>query len=255
MLRNAKSLIWASVLVAVCLAGCARTSPIDRRLERAALLLRDHKVNRARAEIDAAIAADPARTDTYLTAMVLYGSRKLHRDRARSAEQLLARARVSGLDRRMTPFEQGEVSADLGSAYWELREMAKAEKALREGVSLAPRSPVTLNALGYFYADEGMKLKEAEGLIRRALAAAPQDGMIIDSLGWVQYKRGDYPAAVETLREAVRLSPNEPEIRYHLAAAYAKRGLRAEASVEARKSLALNPDMPEARALLKALSR
>jgi len=246
-------LAFLVLLAAAALAGCGGGNPIERRLARADELLSKHNVARARAEIDIAIAADPRRSDTYLAALALYSRRKLHQDEARIAEEFLSRARSSKLDRQLTDDEKAMLCVELGFAYWELRDLPRAERALEEGLGYAPRSPRTLNALGYFYADEGIKLSKAEKLTREAVALAPESGDIIDSLGWVQYKRGNYPAALKTLREAVRIAPNEPELRYHLAATYAKLGRKAEARIEVTKSLLLDRHDPKALALRRLL--
>src|SRR5262249_59114846 len=70
----------------------------------------------------------------------------------------------------------------------------------------------------------GVKLDEAEQLIRRALQLEPNDGFYIDSLGWVYFKRGDYPRAIEYLERAAELAGEDPTIVEHLGDAYHKTG-------------------------------
>ena len=66
-------------------------------------------------------------------------------------------------------------------------------------------------------------------MIEKAVAAAPNDGYIVDSLGWAFYRLGRYEEAVEALERAVQLRPNDPEINDHLGDAYWRTGRRLEA--------------------------
>src|SRR5207247_1682915 len=81
-----------------------------------------------------------------------------------------------------------------------------------------------LNYLGYTYAEMGVRLDEAEKLIRRALEIEPDDGFYVDSLGWVYYQRGDYRRAVEHLERAVELAGDDPTVAEHLGDAYSRAG-------------------------------
>jgi tetratricopeptide (TPR) repeat protein len=85
-----------------------------------------------------------------------------------------------------------------------------------------PNHAEALNYLGYTYAEQGVKLDEAESLIKRALVQKPNDGYITDSLGWVYYKKGLYIKAIELLEEAARLADDDPTILEHLGDAYLK---------------------------------
>ena len=79
-----------------------------------------------------------------------------------------------------------------------------------------------LNYLGYSYADKGILLDEALSLIQKAYDLKPDDGYIVDSLGWVHYQRGDYDKAVEYLEKAAELTSFESIISDHLGDAYQK---------------------------------
>jgi tetratricopeptide (TPR) repeat protein len=78
-----------------------------------------------------------------------------------------------------------------------------------------PESPTTLNALGYTLADYTDRYSDAEKFIRKALGYDPQSPAIIDSLGWVLYKRGKYEDALEQLEIAYNRFP-DPEVAAHL---------------------------------------
>jgi tetratricopeptide (TPR) repeat protein len=95
----------------------------------------------------------------------------------------------------------------------------KMEKVLE----LQPDHADALNFIGYTWADKNVRLREALAYIQKAVALKPDNGYIVDSLGWVYYRLGDYPRAVEELERALGLAPEDPHIYDHLGDAY--RGL------------------------------
>ena len=100
---------------------------------------------------------------------------------------------------------------------------------MQRAIELNPDNAPALNYLGYTYAEQGVRLDEAETLIRRALAISPHDGFYVDSLGWVYYQRGDYDKAIEYLERAVALAADDPTIAEHLGDAYKKAGRTSDA--------------------------
>ncbi|MGB0866285.1 MAG: tetratricopeptide repeat protein [Granulosicoccaceae bacterium] len=91
-----------------------------------------------------------------------------------------------------------------------------------------PNNAHAMNALGYSLAERGERLEEAKQLIERAYQIKPDDPAIIDSMGWVHFKLGDYPAAIEHLRRAYELM-RDPEIAAHLGEVLWLAGEREEA--------------------------
>jgi len=89
------------------------------------------------------------------------------------------------------------------------------ETDLRHLVQLRPDYAHAYNALGYTFADRNIRLKEAYELIDKALQLAPDDGFILDSMGWVQYRMGNLTAARDYLKRAYRLKP-EADVAAHL---------------------------------------
>ena len=116
-----------------------------------------------------------------------------------------------------------------GMSYERNNEWPKAEADFKRALELNPDQPQVLNYLGYSWVDQGMNLEPALEMIEKAVAAAPNDGYIIDSLGWAFYRLGRYEEAVVELERAVRLLPNDPEINDHLGDAYWKAGRKLEA--------------------------
>jgi Flp pilus assembly protein TadD len=109
---------------------------------------------------------------------------------------------------------------------------------MRRVIALDPRNANALNYLGYTYADLGRDLDEAERLIVAALKIKPDDGYITDSLGWVYYKKGDYPRALKHLKRASELVPDDPVIMEHVGDAYLKLNDRANALTYYQKAMA-----------------
>jgi Flp pilus assembly protein TadD len=116
-----------------------------------------------------------------------------------------------------------------------------AENDLKRALILQPEEPELLNYLGYTWIDRGERLDEALDMVRRASAANPHSGAMVDSLGWAHYRLGDYEEAVEKLERAAELEPADPEINHHLGDAYWRVGRRIEAQFQWRKVLTLEP--------------
>ena len=89
------------------------------------------------------------------------------------------------------------------------------ETRLRHLLKLHPDHPHALNALGYSYAERNIRLDEAAALLTQAIALAPEDAYIMDSVGWLQYRQGKLAEALTTLQNAYRLKA-DPEIAAHL---------------------------------------
>jgi len=102
------------------------------------------------------------------------------------------------------------------------------ERNLRRVVELQPDHAHAYNALGYTFADRNVRLPEARKLIEKALELAPQDGYIIDSLGWVLFRMGQTGEAVVQLRRAFEMRP-EAEVGAHLGEVLWADGKRDEA--------------------------
>jgi len=119
---------------------------------------------------------------------------------------------------------------------------SEAEKDLLRALEIQPDQPDVLNYLGYSWADRGERLPEALKMLQKASTAKPNQGAIIDSLGWVHYKMGDYAKSVELLEKAAELSPADVEVNDHLGDAYAKMGRDLEAQYQWQRVLTLQPD-------------
>ena len=129
-----------------------------------------------------------------------------------------------------------------GIAYERTKQWPEAEKDFLYALELEPEQPFVLNYLGYSWVDMGMHLDRAKGMLYRAVELRPDDGFIVDSLGWVHYRLGEYAAAVEQLERAVELEPGDPVINDHLGDAYWRVGRHREARYQWRRALTLEPE-------------
>lgn len=119
--------------------------------------------------------------------------------------------------------------------------VADAERDLRAYLKLKPKSAQGLNALGYILANRTSRIREARELVSRALKLDPDNPMILDSMGWVEYRSGKLEAALRYLQRAHHLMP-DPEIAAHLGEVLWKMGREAEARELWAHSLEANPD-------------
>lgn len=133
-----------------------------------------------------------------------------------------------------------------GTSYERLKNWPAAEIDLKKALELFPDQPLVLNYLGYSWIDQGINLDEGMRLIERAVAVKPDDGYIVDSLGWAHFKRGNYAEAVRYLERAVELRPDDPVLNDHLGDALWKVGREREARFQWDQSLTLKPEPEEA---------
>ncbi len=140
---------------------------------------------------------------------------------------------------------------DRGIAYEQSNEWPRAEADFRTALRLAPGQAVVLNYLGYSWADRGEHLSDARHMIESAVSQRPDDGAVVDSLGWVMLRQGDVEDAVRTLERATELEPEDATINGHLGDAYWAAGRKMEATYQWRRALTLNP-LPADAARLEA---
>ncbi|HVY50769.1 MAG TPA: tetratricopeptide repeat protein [Devosia sp.] len=129
-----------------------------------------------------------------------------------------------------------------GIAYERSNQFPLAEKDFLRALDLNPNQPQVLNYLGYSWVDKGMNLNRALDMIQKAVKASPNDGYIIDSLGWAYYRLGRYADAVTQLEQAATLRPNDPEINDHLGDAYWRVGRKLEARFQWNVAYAMDTE-------------
>lgn len=141
-----------------------------------------------------------------------------------------------------------------GIANDRMKAFDKSEADFRKALSLSKDEPTVLNYLGYSLIDRGVKLDEAIIMVKKAVELKPNDGYIVDSLGWAYFTMGDYDQAVNYLERAVDLNAADATIAQHLGDAYWHVGRKLEAQFQWQHAKDNHPDaadLPAIEARLK----
>jgi tetratricopeptide (TPR) repeat protein len=141
-----------------------------------------------------------------------------------------------------------------GICYERAHQWPLAEADMKKALELFPDQPLVLNYLGYSWVDQGAHLDEGMDMIRKAVEQRPDDGYIVDSLGWAYFRTGNFDEAVKNLERAVELKPDDPTINDHLGDAYWRVGRTLEAHYQWSQAKDLNPDkedLPKIEAKIK----
>jgi len=214
-------------------------------------------LHKERKEFDKAVAfaqallgKDPANWQVQLALVDVYRAAGMQ-DRI---EPLLVKV---ALDNKRTP----EVLYHIGLVKWEMEQFDEAESCLQAAVNLRPRFAdpsgyaEACNSLGYLYAERGKRLDEALGFVEKALEVKPAAGHIVDSLGWVYYKKGEYEKAIQALEKAARIEREDSVVREHLGDAYFKAGRKDDALAEFKKALGLLSDEKKSEVLKRKIEQ
>jgi len=118
----------------------------------------------------------------------------------------------------------------------------RAEADFKKSLELKPNEPYVLNYLAYTWVDRGEHLEDAKRMLDEAVRQKPDDGAIVDSVGWAYYRLGNMEKALEFLEKAIELAPEDAAINDHLGDVYWRVGRRAEARFQWNRALSLNPE-------------
>jgi len=133
-----------------------------------------------------------------------------------------------------------------GVSSQELGKLDAAEADMRMALKLYPDQADVLNYLGYSLVDRGVKLDEAMRMIKRAVAARPDSGYIVDSLAWAYFRLGNYPEALPPMEQASLLEPVDPIVTDHLGDVYWANNRKREAEFQWRRALSYEPTEKDA---------
>jgi tetratricopeptide (TPR) repeat protein len=155
----------------------------------------------------------------------------IHRVSGNNAEAVIAYGKAAEL---LSPTGDGnwQLFYNRGVSYDHLKDFEKSEADFRKAMKISGDEPSVLNYLGYSLIDRGQKLDEAIAMVKKAVDLRPNDGYIVDSLGWAYYTIGDYDQAVGFLERAVDLNPGDAIIAEHLGDAYWHVGRKNEAGFQ-----------------------
>lgn len=216
---------------------------LSAQIRSAYLLVSQGKFDAARQQLrDAKVKTEPERVQLILAEAQLLREAK----KTQEAFDLLDRALSQQPEQPDLLYETALLAEKLGRV-----EML--ETHLRKLIVLKPDSAQAFNALGYSYADRNQRLPEARELIEKALKLSPGDPFILDSMGWVLYRQGDFPGALAQLERAYAQRP-DPEIAAHLGEVLWMLGRQDEAQRIWREAQKQHPGSEELAGAVKKFS-
>jgi len=159
-------------------------------------------------------------------------------DRAKRFADAAARARVAAARLGDAPAVQFAYAAALErSGAWD-----DAVTQFKKLLAKQSDNAAALNYLGYMFADKGVHLEEARGMLTKAVQLDPSSGAFQDSLGWVYFRLGDLDRAEKYLTEASRLDPFDASVKEHVGDLLRARGDMSRAAEAYRQALANIPE-------------
>lgn len=197
------------------------------------------KVPEAKKHLQELIEADPSDLRSYLALGSVLSDAKDYKDMAALYDRAVEAIGPVPTRNHWSVFFQRAI------AYERLKEWAKAEPNFRKALELNPEQPQVLNYLGYSWVDMNINLDEGLDMIRRAVSIKPDDGYIVDSLGWAYYRLNRFSDAVAELERAAELKAGDPTINDHLGDAYWRVGRKLEATFQWNRALGLKPEEAE----------
>jgi tetratricopeptide (TPR) repeat protein len=135
--------------------------------------------------------------------------------------------------------DRADLQYDLAMMAEKLDRLDDMERILRLVMASKPDDPQAYNALGYSLADRNLRLPEAKELLQKAVKLAPKDPFIADSLGWVEFRLGNFAEAQRILEEAYASKP-DAEIAAHLGEVLWKQGLKDRATAMWKEGIKIN---------------
>ena len=247
-----------------------RTNPahVDANLFMADYLLQGGRREEAVKHLEAALQVNPNRTDVKFRLGMVYVqqgrltdalrlARELEQSEPKNPAPLLLRGAVLLAQRN----PQGAVDAfsaalklkpglleaqrGLGQGYQETGQIDKAMDGYRRALALNEKDVTSLNNLAWILAEVRQKPDEALPLAAKAEQIAPNSPEVLDTLGWIQYRRGAYGDAEKALSRAVERGGGNGTIQYHLGMTYARLGRKADAVSALRRAAQLDPKLAQ----------
>ena len=147
----------------------------------------------------------------------------------------------------------------LGEVYQSKQDWSNAGDLYQKALALTPENPLASGKLAYTILHCGQNLDVALSLAQTARRGLPTSPAIADTLGWIYYKKGAYPSAINSLQDALKLlreskSPDDAETHFHLGMAYAKNGQSALARQQLELVLKISPNSADAADARKQLA-
>ena len=134
----------------------------------------------------------------------------------------------------------------LGMIFENSGDFKKAEKQYGQAIELSPDIPVGYNQLAWLYADKGVNLDKALDLAQKADKLQPGNASILDTIGWIYYRKKEYDKAIAHFLKPIEANPNNPTILYHLGVTYSEKGDSEAAKETLQKALKISAKFKEA---------
>jgi tetratricopeptide (TPR) repeat protein len=194
------------------------------------ILKREGKIAEAIGSMKRAI-----RNNRDMPGLYVYLSSLYEEDKKLSSAEEILKEGLSALPQSI------DLHYSLGVLYEKTNRFHESINEMESVLKIDPENADALNFIGYTFADRGIRLDEAEKMIKKALNLKPGNVYMIDSLGWVYFRQNRMDMAIKYLKEASDGLPNDATIAEHLGDAYAKAGRVSEAVEIYRQALKLNP--------------
>jgi tetratricopeptide (TPR) repeat protein len=142
----------------------------------------------------------------------------------------------------------------LGTLYERKGDLEKAESYYRKALEIQDDFGPAANNLAWNIVMRGGDLDVALSYARTAKEKMPNSAAVLDTIGWIYYKKASYPNAIAEFRDALEIEPDNAVINYHLGLAYLKSEQRNAAKEYLEKALTLNQDFDGVEEAKKALA-
>jgi Flp pilus assembly protein TadD len=121
----------------------------------------------------------------------------------------------------------------------------RAVESYRKALAINDKDVASLNNLAWILAEVRKKPDEALPLATKAEQLAPGSPEVLDTLGWIQYRRGAYADAEKALARAAARAGSNGTIQYHLGMTYARLDRKADAVSALRRAAQLDPKLAQ----------
>ena len=207
------------------------------------------RTEEAIAQLKQMSAESPTRAGAEMQLGDLLRGKKRFAEAVEAYDEAIKRLGAAGMPERWSLYYSRGIALER-SGQWK-----PSETDLLHALELKPEQPLVLNYLGYSWIDRGENLERGLKMIEKAVELRPEDGYIVDSLGWAHYRLGEYSSAVEYLEKAIELVPEDPTINDHLGDAYWQSGRPSEARFQWRRALQFGPEADEVKPIEAKLDR
>jgi len=206
----------------------------DAQLRLASMEITGEELSSAKKRVKVVLAKQPNEANAYMLLSTIYLIQEKYRQLLDETEESLLLPRVPS-----------RLLFNRAIAYEHFKKFDGVEESLLRLLSADPEHSEALNFLGYIYAEQGIKLAEAERLIKKALEKKPEDGYYLDSLAWVYFQKGQYTKAIKLQRSALEKISDDPVMHEHMGDMLWKNRQQEEARNNWQRALELKHSEPE----------